>query len=72
MEYRKETNRINVQFVDYDTEEVLFEVPNRNWMNLGELFTDRVIDDIAQRELKGRKLPKKILILANVVANLEK
>lgn len=72
MKYLKETNRINVQFIDYDTEEVLFEIQNRNWMNIGELFTDNLINDIAQRELKGKKLPKKILVLANVVANLEK
>lgn len=62
--YVKETSRIDVKFIDAETEEQLFEIPNRNWMNVGEVLTDRYADEIIQRELKGKKLPKKVLILA--------
>jgi len=62
--YNSETSRISIKFIDADTEEELFEIPNRNWTNMGEIFTDTYSSDIITREFKNKKLPKKILILA--------
>jgi len=62
--YSKETSRITIKFIDADTEEQLFEIPDRNWMNMGEIFTDNYANDLLLRELKGKKMPQKVLILA--------
>ena len=44
--YVKENPRISVKFVDSDSEETLFEVNGRNWTNIGELFTDHIVNSI--------------------------
>jgi hypothetical protein len=61
--YIKETTRIDVKFIDAQTEETILEVPDRNWMNVGEILTAHHGDAIIQAKLKGKKLPKKILVL---------
>lgn len=62
--YIAETSRIDVKFIDANTEETLFEVNDRNWTNLGDIFTTTYGDMLIQRELKGKKLPKKVLIIS--------
>ena len=61
--YVNETSRITVKYINADTEEQLFEVSDRNWMNVGELMTSHYSNDLLQRELKNKKLPQKVLIL---------
>lgn len=61
--YIKETSRIDVKFIDAKTEEELFEVNDRNWMNVGEILSATHGDLLIQRELKGKKLPKKVLVI---------
>lgn len=61
--YVKETSRIEVKFINADTEEELFVVKNRNWMNIGEILSSTYSDLLIQRELKGKTLPKNVLIL---------
>jgi len=61
--YIKETPRITVKFIDAQTEETLLEVPDRNWMNVGEMMTAHHGDSLIQAQLKGKKLPKKVLVL---------
>jgi hypothetical protein len=62
--YSKETSRITIKFINAETEEQLFEIPDRNWMNMGEIFTDNYSNDLLIRELKGKALPERVLILA--------
>jgi hypothetical protein len=62
--YAKETPRITVKFIDADTENVLFEVHNRSWMDVSELFADKYADELIKIELQGKKLPKNIMVLA--------
>lgn len=71
--YRKKTPRISFQFVDSDTEEILFEINDRNWMNIGELFSDGYFDDVIKREFKatGINPRKNILGLASAEFYLE-
>jgi uncharacterized FlaG/YvyC family protein len=69
MKYKKSTPRITVKFIDANTEDTLFEIPNRNHMDMGELFSDYYASAVIEKEIKDGKYPKKILILA--VAELE-
>lgn len=63
--YTKESPRIIVKFIDNDTDETLFEIKDRNWMNLGELFTDHVVNSLIEQELKNVSVePDEILVLA--------
>ena len=63
--YIKENPRINIQFIDSNTEEVLFEINDRNWLNVGEIFPASTVNGIVHRELKNRKnLPKNIMVIA--------
>lgn len=66
MKYVKDTPRITVKFIDANTEQQLFEIKDRTWMNVGEIFTNHIATELIEHELKNRKLkpPKKLLILA--------
>ena len=66
MRYTKDTPRLAVKFIDAETEEELFEIKDRSWMNIGEIFSDQIASNIIEKELKDRKItpPEKILILA--------
>jgi uncharacterized FlaG/YvyC family protein len=70
MKYVKNTPRINVKFIDALTEETILEVPDRNWMNVSEIFTDTYSDSLIKSKLEGKKLPKKVLILTICELNL--
>ena len=61
--YIKETPRINVKFIDARTEETILEVPDRNHTNIGDILTSYHGDALIQAKLKGKKLPKKVLVL---------
>lgn len=73
MKYVKESPRLTVKFIDANTEDELFEIKDRSWMNIGEIFTDHIATSLIERELKERKksLPKKILLLAVAEFTLE-
>lgn len=66
MKYTKDSPRIAIKFIDGETEEELFEIKDRSWMNIGEIFSDQIASNIIENELKDRKitLPEKILVLA--------
>lgn len=61
--YVRTTPRITVQFIDASNEEIICEVPDRNYMNVGDILTAYYGNTIVQEKLKGKKLPKKILVL---------
>jgi len=63
MIYKKATSRLTVKFVNSDTEEVLFEVNDRSWMNVGELLTDGAITSIMANEYKNKLLPDNLMVL---------
>lgn len=72
MKYVKETPRVIVKFVDAVTEEVLFELNDKSWMDIGQLFSDGVVTSIFQNEYKNKKFaPKKILVIAVADFKLE-
>lgn len=63
MRYKKSTPRLTVKFVDSDTNDILFEVKDRTWMNVGEILNDGAIDSIMKTEWKNKELPENLMIL---------
>lgn len=61
--YRKDNPRIVVKFIDNKTDEELFELKDRNWMNIGELFTNHVADSLIQSNI-GNLEPDEIMVIA--------
>lgn len=61
--YVKENTRIEVQFIDSDTDEILFKI-NRNILNVGELFSVGVMDNIVKNHFKNKPLPENIMVIA--------
>jgi hypothetical protein len=61
--YKKSTPRISVKFIDSKTNNVLFEIHDRNWMNVGELFTDQYVDELIKQTIKKENLPENIIVL---------
>ena len=70
MRYIKETPRITIKFIDSATDETICEIKDRNWLNVGEVYPDSTVTDIVTREIKKRKLPKSIMVLAIAEYNL--
>jgi len=62
--YIKETSRIPLKFINASTEEVIFEIKDRNHLNIGEMFPSYAVSSIMEHEYKGKRLPKKILLIA--------
>ena len=62
MRYSKDTPRLTVKYVDGDTEEVLFEVKNRNHDNVGELLSDYMATEVMKQNIKG-EVPDNLIIL---------
>jgi hypothetical protein len=66
MKYTTNTSRIPIKFIDSKTENQLFEIKDRNWMNMGEIFTQSIASSLIEQEFKTKKKnpPDKILVLA--------
>ena len=60
--YLKDTSRITVKFIDGDTNEELFDIPNRTILDIGELFSDAYVNQIAT-DFLGNDLPENITVL---------
>jgi hypothetical protein len=63
-QYISKTPRITVKFIDTNSEEIICELKDKNWMNVGEVLSSHVTNSIVMNELKNRKLPKKIMVIA--------
>jgi len=66
IKYIKEVPRINVKYVQASTGKVLFEIKDRDWMNVGELFTDHYVTQLMQQTYENDDLKKigKIIVVA--------
>lgn len=62
VKYIKDKSKIDVKFYDSVTDDVLIEIGNRNWTNVGELFVDKIVDSVMHTDSKT--LPKKIMVMA--------
>ena len=62
MKYTKDTARLTVKYIDTDTEVTLFEVKDRNWMNVGELLSDHYVTEVMKQNMKG-EIPINLMVL---------
>lgn len=61
MRYVKQTPRLTVQYLDSDTEEVIFQVTDRTWMTVGELLSDTYVTEVlTQNKIKK---PQNLMVL---------
>ena len=65
MKYVKDTPRVKVSIYNSDTEELLIEITDKTWMNVGEMFSDYYITNILKNELGIDLSPQKILVIAS-------
>lgn len=63
LKYFKEQPRLTVKFLDGDTKELLFEVKDRDWMNIGELMTDHHVSELVLRTIKEENLPDSVIAM---------
>ena len=42
--------RIVIKVIDADTNELLFEIRDRNWMNVAEFFTEHYISELMRQK----------------------
>ena len=62
--YKKLTPRLSVKFIDSKTNELLFEIDDKTWMSIGEMFADGYVDELIKQTIKKENLPEDILVLA--------
>lgn len=69
MKYIKENPRVKVSFYNSETEEILIEITDRTWMNVGEMFSEYYITNLLKNELGVDLSPKNILVIASCEYN---
>lgn len=62
MKYTKDTPRLTVRYIDAATEEIIFEVLDRNWMNVAELLSDVYVAKVMEAQF-GNSAPNNLMIL---------
>jgi len=62
--YKKNTPRLSVKFIDGKTNELLFQIDDKTWMNIGEMFADGYIDELIKQTIKKENLPDNVIVLA--------
>ena len=62
--YVNEKARISVKYIDGRTEDVLFEVNDRNWMNFNELFTAHSVSALSELNFKAGSEPDEIMVIS--------
>lgn len=65
IKFVKEVPRLNVKFVQASSGKVLFEIKDRDWMNVGELFTDHYVSELMRQTYDEENLLKigKIIVV---------
>ena len=61
MKYSKDTPRLTVKYIDADTEEVVYEINDRNWMNVGELLSDHHVNEVIKKSISNP--PENLMVL---------
>lgn len=61
---KKYNPKISIEAINSENDELLFEITDRNWSNLGEVFNDHYFTMITEKELKGQNIPKNITLVA--------
>lgn len=62
--YKKVVPRLTVKFIDGDdTSKVLFEVNDRDHMNVGEMYSDTYLTALVNQTIQEQNLPDNVLVL---------
>lgn len=62
--YIKSNTRLTVKFLDGDdTSKLLFEVNDRNHMNVGEMFSDTYVTSLINQTIKKENLPENVIVI---------
>lgn len=69
--YKKESPRLTVKFFDGDTNEQLFEIKNRTWMDVGELFADHYVTELINNTIRKNDLPDNVIVLVSGMYELQ-
>lgn len=65
--FKKEVPRLTVKFIDPSDNSLLFEVNDRDHLNVGDMFTDTYVSALLNQTFKQDELPEVVTVL--VVAN---
>lgn len=68
MKYKKNTNRLKLKAIDANTKEVLFEVPNQRFNDIGDFFSDATLSQI-MRDKFGSEIKNHDQVILVVSAN---
>ena len=61
--YLKDSQRLTAKFLNADSNELLFEIKNRNIMDIGELFSDGYVNLLIKESIKEEELPENVIVL---------
>lgn len=50
MLYAKETPRIPIKYIDGETNDLLFEIGNRTWNDVGEMLSDNNVSELIKKQ----------------------
>ena len=48
--YQKESPRITVKYIDGDTNELIFEIPNRTCLDIGDVMNDVNVSEMMRKQ----------------------
>ena len=68
--YKKSTPRLSVKFFDGETNEQLFEIKDRSWMDVGELFADHYVSELITQTIREQDLPETAIVLVTALYDL--
>lgn len=68
--YKKELPRLTVKFIDPSDNSLLFEVNDRDHLNVGDMFTDTYVSALLTQTFSPKDLPDNVTVL--VVATYSK
>ena len=63
--YLKDSPRLTVKFFDGGTNEQLFEIKDRSWMNVGELFADHYVTQLVAQTIREENLPENVIVIVS-------
>lgn len=69
--YRKNSPRLSIKFIDAETNNQLFEIPNKTWMEVGEFFSDKYVNDVIKGAIKQNNLPSNVIVMVAGVFSLK-
>lgn len=66
----KDTPRLSVKFLDgNDTSKTLFEINNRDHMDVGEMFSDTYVTLLINQTISEQNLPDNVIVVVSAIFN---